>query len=287
MKHLLKALMEKPRSKAELVTILRADFPQNSQEALRKKCDRFLEKFQKLGLLVERGDKYCWYIYVDLWKDREDYHVKLNHSAKLIPALRRVAGIYMSSRLQNENEYESPADAAINEGCAEDHLRADLRVWKLLDDYQRLVVRAQRERSRFNACLIQKLVKEFGSKPVEASKSSKLKSFIGNNIPSVIYSQIAYEPSPFVKNKDGKIWAGDTLIAKGQLFGKVTKFLVRETADKSNMLVVSQIKKIEGDTSDAQRKLQEEIRRIILKIESGQPLIGGCETCPQVYIDSR
>jgi hypothetical protein len=236
---------------------------------------------------MKRGDKYCWYIYVDLWKDREDYYVKLNHSAKLIPALRRVASIYMPSHLQKENQYESPADAAINERCAEDHLRADSRVWMLLDDYQRLVVRAQRERDRFNACLAQKLVKEFGSKPVEARKSSKLKSFIGNNIPLVIYSQIAYEPSPFVKSKDRKIWVGDTLIAKGQLLGKVTKFVVRETADKSNMLIVSQIKKVEGDASDAQGRLQEEIRRLILKIESGQPLVGGCETCPQVYIDSH
>jgi len=278
--------------------ILQEYFSKSSEEALRKKCERALKKLQNLGLVEKRGDKYCWYIYVNNFKDREDYNAKLLHSQKLIPALRRIAGIESSSPArysveEMKEEHLAPADMSILLGCVEDHLRAKPAIWRLLEEFREMKKSAEEKREKFEEDLMEKLRTEFGVEPVKAGHATSLRlpSFIGNNIPSLVYAHIRYENSelPEIKIEDNElIWLGSYQVAKGkQIEGKVKKFLECEVKGKSNMATVSKISKIEDRAIEVSRELQKEIRKLILKIESGEPLLGGCEECPKVYIKSE
>jgi hypothetical protein len=284
------ALKVRPYSKKELMKALIESFTESSQEALRKWCERQLNKLENWGLVEERGDKYCWYIYVNDFKGYEDCYAKLLHSQKLIPALKQIAGIYMSRYSAPEpKELETPENALIYDNCAKDHLRAYPEVWALFDNLSRIREKAELEKEKFNAHLMNKLESKFKKKVVKSSGGIKLRNFVMSSIPSLIYSQILENcPLSIEIEKDGKIWLGNTLIASGEKIGnRVRKFLEEEITDESNITVAHQIWKIEMDAFAAQPTLQREVRKLIMRLESGEPLLGGCDTCPEVYIRPR
>jgi hypothetical protein len=290
MKQIIDALKVKPRSKKELLDILRGDSTTSSQkspEALRKECERHLKKLQDLGLVETRQDKYCWYIYIDEFKGQEDYHVKLNHSIRLVPALRRVASIYMSRYSHEPNESESQEDIVILDKCAEDHLRAYRDIWVLFESLSSMREKAEQAKEKFNTRLMDKLESEFKNRVVKSSGKIRSKSFVTSNIPLVIRSLISgNRPLSLEADENGRIWLEGSLIARGNhLFKvKVKKFLEREIIDESNIEAAYQIQKIEEEALTAQPSFQREARKLIIRIESGEPLLGGCETCPKVYI---
>jgi len=289
MKHILNALKDKPYSKKELIRILKKKFPQSSEEASRKKCERYLRKLQGLGLVEKRGDKYCWYTYENLFKDREDYSAKLLHSRQLILALREITGIRLPRySVSGQEEYVSPEDMTLFVKCAEDHLRAYPEVWRFLEDSKRIREKVERERGMFCANLMEKLRKEFEKEPiVEPNKASRCQSFVKSNLPLLIYTHIVYGSPTALRLEREKIWFGGSLVAKGShLSNSIREFVKRETEDESNIEAARRIGKIEGKAVEPQRRLQQEIRKLILRIESGEPLLGGCEICPRIYFSN-
>jgi hypothetical protein len=288
MKQIIDTLKVKPCSKKELLSILREDSPQKSQEALRKECERSLKKLTALGLVEERGGLYCWYFYANDFKSHEDYNAKLLHSQKLVPALRRIAGIYVSRySMRQLAEHEGLEDAIIHDECAENHLGAYPDIWAFFDDLRRIREKAESEKKQFNARLMQKLDTEFKGKLVKSSRGIKPNSFVMDNIPSLIYSQILdNRQSVSIEVKaDGKILCDNILIAKGKkLSNRVKRFIKKENMDESNIAAVYRILEVEKGAFEAQSKLQPEVRKLIMRIEAGEPLLGGCSTCPRVYI---
>lgn len=290
MRSLVNALKDKCHSKEELICILWDNFRNKSREALRKRCARYLRKLQGLGLVEKRGDKYCWYIYINDFKDREDGDTKLLHSHKLISALRRIAEIIWPRYVvAPQKEYVSAEDMEILEKCAEDHLRAYPEIWRFLEDSKRIREKVERERGRFCANLMEKLRKEFEKEPiVESNKASRYQSFVKNNIPLLIYTHIVYGSPTALRLEGEKIWFGDRLVAEGShLSNSIREFIKRETEDEFNIEAARRIKKIEEDAFIPQQKLQQEIRKLVLRIESGEPLLGGCEICPKLYFSAK
>jgi hypothetical protein len=53
--------------------------------------------------------------------------------------------------------------------------------------------------------------------------------------------------------------------------------------DESNIEDISRILEAEKKATEAQVRLAEDVQKPIIRIEAGEPLLGGCDTCPMVY----
>lgn len=283
-KTMINALKKRPRNKKELREILGMRFPELSLGAVRKRVDRFLTRFEFWDLIELRDGKYCWKN--GGFKGIEDYGARLTHSSKLIPALKRIAGIARIAgtryAVASKEEYVSEEDVEILVACAEDHLRmAYPRTCRLLEDYRRKAFELERMRETFCANLMAKLRKEFCNETiVEPSKESKYRSFIGSNMPSLICSCLLYG-SPTHLNLNGeKIWLGNSLIAKGShLLNSVRVFISRETEEPFNIEAVRRIEENQKGAIEIRQAVEHEIRKIIIRTEHGAPMPGGCEIC--------
>jgi hypothetical protein len=277
------ALKDRCCSKKELIELLREKLPNLSEDAARKRSNRYLEKLEELGLVEECGDKYCWYIYVAQFKGHEDYSVKLSHSRQLIPALKEIAVLEPRIAIfpATEMSYVSE-DLKILVKCAEDHLRTYQQLWGLLENYRKAFKKAKSEDKMFITRLQEKLRKEFGEELSETGKS-----FVSPNIPWKIDIHLR-DVSPLRFRYEGEeLWLGDAVAAKGKhLHSKVTEFIECETRDEFNIVAVTRIKKLEREEGEVLQRLQEEMRKLILRIEAGEPLLGECETCPKVYFST-
>lgn len=288
MRSLVDVLKDKCHSKEELICILRDNFRNKSREALRKRCERYLRKLEGLGLVEKRGDKYCWYTYENLFKDREDYSAKLVHSRQLIPALRKIAGILLSGYSMGQEEYVSPEDMALFVNGAKEHLRAYPKLLGLLNSRDQMEKKAKQERQRFKGYLMEKLRKEFEKEPVvDPVQGFKLPSFVGSTFPLLICRHILYGSPIDLKLEGEKIWFGSRLVAKGShLLSNMRKFKKSESEDEFNIEAARRVGKLEEKAREAQRRFRQEIRKLILRIESGEPLLGGCEICPKIYFSA-
>jgi IS1 family transposase len=285
--HLIQALIEKPRTKQQLEDILKVDFPELTDDARRKRVERFVDKFGELGLIEEREDKYCWYVYFDLFKNYECYSAKHLHSRNLIPALKRIAVIdFPGHSNRTTAECESVANSAIAEECAKDHLRTYAQLWKTYEKYTRTRDRMDEETERLKSTLATKLERETNRKAIDPSRGLNLKGFVGNNIPLLVYSEIMHNYSSRIEKKRGnELWIGECLAAKGARLSRLARsFFEREVSNESNIQAINGISKIENETFKILQDFQTEIRKLVMKIESGEPLIGKCSTCPKVYL---
>jgi hypothetical protein len=288
MKQIIDALEEKACSKRELLDILQKQYPNKNSEAIRKRCERSLEKLERWGLVEKRGDKYCWRIYVNDYANQGSYDAKLMHSQKLVPALKRIAGIYADCySVGDPFRFESAEDARIRDECAKAHLACYPDVWSLFDDFDTQRVDAEKERIKLCSRLKQKLAETFGETRVQPKRKGKSTSYVSEKLPSLIYARMLGKEQP-VKTKmeaDGMIWLDGILIAQGkQLNFRVKKFVRDAVRDKSNIGAVSRILAAEKKASEARVKLEEKVRQLIMRIEAGEPLLGRCDTCPKFSI---
>ena len=92
----------------------------------------------------------------------------------------------------------------------------------------------------------------------------------------------------FEIKEDGEVWLEGILIARGKgLSSQVKRLIEEEIKNEHNIATVYGILKLEKEASEAQLRLQQEVRKLIMRIESGEPLLGGCDTCPKLYIRAR
>jgi hypothetical protein len=64
----------------------------------------------------------------------------------------------------------------------------------------------------------------------------------------------------------------------------VKKFVWDEIKDEFNKTAVSQIVEDEKKAAEAQVRFAGEVRKLIMRIETIEPLLGCCDMCPKVYI---
>lgn len=279
-------LKEICRDRGELRKALRKKYPDKdvlSDEGLRKRVERYIPKFEDLDLIELRGDKYCWKN-----DGLKEFGIRamMLHSRKLIPALRLIARIgsprYGSKyNTAKQEEYVSEEDMEILVSCAHSHLRSYPKTWNLLDDYKMADSKVTKMRDLFNIKVIEKLKKKFNGTPIiDPYKEGKHRSFIGSNIPHVINMRILLNYSAQIELEGEKILHERTPIAKGpHLLNRVREFVNCETNDPDNIEAVRRIWELFGGTSEIKQMIENEIRIIILQIDSGGQLLGGCEIC--------
>lgn len=103
------------------------------------------------------------------------------------------------------------------------------------------------------------------------------------SISLLICNQLLYGSPMNLKLEREKIWFGDSLVAVGShLFNSIREFIRCETEDEFNIKIAKRIENIERDAIKIRQEIEEEIRKLILRIESGEPLLGGCEICPKI-----
>ena len=287
-RELINALREKPCTKKELVGVLRTHFSNKLPEALRKECERSVKKLKAWGLVEDCDGHYRWYRYDSDFSGHEDLGAKLLHSHRLVPALRRLAGIYVGHyQVGQPAEFESQEDALIRDASAENHIIACLDVWPLYDAFRKLEEKSENEKKAFNTRLMQKLYAKFKQKLIKSGGTVRPKSYVKDNVPSLIFTQIVRncKSVSFETKKDGEVWLDGILIAKGKrLSSQVKAFVKEEINNQDNVVTVNVNLRTENEAAEAQLKFQQVIRKLIMRVESGEPLLGGCDTCPKVFI---
>ncbi|MBA7713922.1 hypothetical protein ES703_122933 [subsurface metagenome] len=280
---MINVLKEMARDRGELRTALREKYPDRdvlSDEALRKRVERYIPKFEDLDLVELRGDKYCWKN--DGFKGLDDEAMTL-HSRNLIPALRHIAGIRSPRYNTAQQEtYVSVEYMEILVSCVNSHLVEYPKIWKLLSDYKLVESKWWRMKDLFKIKVLEKLKNKFKDEPlIDPYKEGRPRSFIGSNIPHVINNCISLDSSPEIDlTSNGKIWHGRTRLARGShLLNRVREFVNCETNDPDNIEAVRRQYEILPDNSETKQKIDHEIRILILRIEAGEPLYGGCEIC--------
>lgn len=290
LKAVIEALKKKCLMKEEVELIIIEKKSNIKKDALRKRRGRCLEKLKTLGLVQQRGEKYCWYIYPNLFKNLKNHNIKWEHSRLLIPALRELAGLRVNRihLAAPHEEYVDPYEMEILTECAKEHLLLYKDIYSLLEDSMNKNNNYHRLKEQLEDNLKGKLRRIFGE-PMDAIKGSLEPSFVGKNIPFIIYHNLMYGSSISLDlmGEDIRAFgqaAGGYVVAKGsQLFEKLKDFIKRETEDQSNIIAAKQVLKSERDWTKSHNKLKDEIRKLIIRIKGGETLRGECKTCPRVY----
>ena len=271
--------MREPYTKKELLEVLKEAFPSDSMDALRKRLERALTKLITLGLVEKRGNKYCWYFYVNFLD--ENYAVKLNHSRELIPALRRIAGDY---GCYDDQEKTILKYARNKDECVESHLIAYPEIFGIYQEFQNLKRKMEAEKEQFLTKLNGRLKKAFREIKIADTYPRTSEIYVRKHISSLIYRIVENKSSPHLRVVGEYILVGDIQVARGShLFERIKEFLMRETEDESNISIINRIEKREKDFSIIQNKLRKKMLELIMKINSGEPLKAKCRTCPEVY----
>ena len=283
-------LKEKSCSKKELMEVV-SEYAK-THEAARKRVERNLKKLCEMGLVEKRDDKYHWYIYPNLFEDYADLEAKRTHSRQLIPGLKSIAGLRedgLTGIMTSEDGKPIPNEyLRILEESAKEHLHYYPEIWKVLTEYLEFTNESNRIKSELRKELERILEVETGLKPREYLSGNE--SFVSMAIPGLIYDHIAdflsQGTSKFLQCDEvkGELWFHGTAIARGaHLFNIVKNFIDRQVENEN---VKERVCLAEERQAEAYRKLaelQENVRRLILKIRSGEPLLGRCGTCPKVY----
>jgi hypothetical protein len=115
---------------------------------------------------------------------------------------------------------------------------------------------------------------------------------VGSNIPLIISANLLYGSTTNLELRGEEIrahgQAGGVVIAKGsKLFEKLEEFIKRETEDNKNVEIAEKIRDNERIYMKAYGKLKVDMRKLIIRINSGETLRGRCDTCPEVYIATK
>jgi len=277
MKFIIDAIRLRPLREDEIKIMLNKRFS-TSEDALRKRRYRYMQDLTFMGIVELSDDKY--HLRLSTERTEVSYDIMVKHSLSLIPALRQIARIAVL-RYSTMGEYVNEQDMRLFIDCARDHLRYYPDVWKLIVERIKIDEKAERMEEKFRLNLMEKLKSEFSGEPiVEPGTERKRRSFIGANIPSLICSRLLYDSPTEIKLEDEEIWFGGSLIAKGtHLLNGVREFVSHETEEPLNIETVRQIEKTRNSTIEIRQEIEREIRKIILRIESGIPLRGGCKIC--------
>jgi len=289
-KALIEALKQGGLTESNVNHIIISNTKSLKEDTLRKRRKRALDKLKELGLIEERDGKYFWYIYLNIFENFEDLNTKLNHSSQLIPGLEALAGLRGDGiRLaEPHEEYVNPFDLKILSKCAEEHLRHYKEVYSLLKDCREKNKEYKKLQEELEGALREKLRKEFGESRDEID-GQRVASFVGKIIPQLIYANLIYGSSSDLELRGEDIrahgQAGGIVVAKGsQLFENLKEFFKRETEDKSNVKAAELIRESEGIYRNVRKRLEANIRELMIRIRGGEPLKGRCDTCPEVLI---
>jgi hypothetical protein len=287
---LIEALKQGGLTEEDVRKIIISNTESLTEDALRKRRKRYLTQLKERGLIKERDGKYFWYIYPNLFENIEDLNTKLKHSSQLIPGLEALAGLRGDGiRLaEPHEEYVNPFNLKILSKCAEEHLGHYKEVYSLLNDCRAKNKEYKKLQEELEGALREKLRKEFGE-PMDEIDGQRVASFVGKIIPQVIFADLIWGSFSDLELRGEDIrahgQAGGIVVAKGShLFKNLKEFFKRETEDKSNVKAAELIRESEGKYGNVRKRLEVNIRELMIRIRGGEPLKGRCDTCPEILI---
>ncbi len=299
------ALKDRPLSRAEIEKLIIAKDEKCSKGAAYHRRERYITKLEGFKLVEERGGKYCWYIYVNMFQNETDYEVKLKHSVQLILGLRYLVGIplldyrYPSPSTLKEVDQLSVQsdDLEMLEKCAEEHLIVYPEIFLALNKKRKAIKDATTMSKAFESALMDKLKCEFGElvKPLEVPRSQS--TYVNDVLPSLMLKCIL-DRSLLPENKDDGlddysiydqiIRFQGYIIGNGcNIFEKLKEFICRELNSVENTQKAKQFEEQLQLIDSFGIELMERIRALILRIKGGEPLKSECDICPKVLIESR
>lgn len=300
MKRMVDSLKEGCQSREDLKKLILGEISNLSDEALMKRCKRYINTLLELGLIVERGGKYCWYTYEHAFEYHEDYGAKVKHSRDLIPALENITGIVRGKySLDVDMERGFHINQDLLKTYAKEHLRHYPEIWKALENYEvkkegeEKMIKAFKDnlQSRLNSTLNQEPKWSEGEMRLTDNKDIP-------SIPDLIYDCILNEQtadSINLKFERGEIWFRGYLVAKGndpehlkeEISDEIKEFLKKEISDeisdKSNIQRVDAIKRSARESLKIRETIRPKVEELVMKITWGEPLLGKCTGCPKGY----
>lgn len=282
-----KALQRRCLSKKEILEILKNKYPDRSYEALIKARKRALDSLIRLELVEGGDEKYCWYVYPNIFNSRGDYISKLEHSRQLIPGLLGLIGV-------SNQEYIHPIDLEIKIECAKEHLQHTeyKHVDKILEDIRNTSKKRKKLKEELETLIIEDM-KDMFSGLIYEYKGKIPDTFISTHIPSLVCNHLIYGNSGVnldISIRDNEIYInqGSISIAKGNINkDNLKKFLKKQAKDTHNKNIAVKIEELVIKENEDKYKLEQEVRFIIQLIRGGTPLHGICKSCPKFHILSR
>ena len=288
MRRIVDDLKEKCLSAEDITKLIREQIPKLSDEALRKRCKRYITTLMELGLIEIRGDKYCWYTYENAFEYHEEYEAKIRHSRDLIPALENIAGIVRgrySPDVDMERAFYMNQD--LLKTYAREHLRHYPEIWGIFEKYEAKRKEAEKRIEAFKDELGSKL----NSTLNQESKGSEGGIRLTNKkdipgIPYLIYDCILNgQPADHInlESERGKISFRGYVVGEGNNPRDLEEFLRKEVVDKSNIQRVDAIKRSAKESLKIQETIRPKVEELAMKITWGEPLLGKCAGCPRGY----
>jgi len=288
MKRIIDSLTESCQSREDLKKVILGENKTLSHEALMKRCKRYINTLVGLGLMEERGGKYCWYTYENAFEYHEDYDAKVRHSRDLIPALENVSGIVRGKySLDVDMERGFNMNQDMLKTYAQEHLLYYPEIWETFEKYEAKRKETEKRIKTFEDELGSRLNSTLNQEPKWSEEGIRLTD--NKDIPSIpylIYDCILNEQvakSINLKCERGKIWFRGYLVARGKKPKHLKEFIKKEISDRSNIHRVDAIKAYAKESLKIQETIRPKIEELVMKITWGEPLLGKCTGCPKGY----
>jgi hypothetical protein len=239
----------------------------------RRTAYRALEALKAAGLVAEESGMYVWYEHaaVRTYESEAEFKMHLEHSRKLNLSLNRLAGLHVNSSNETDGlTYASYAKMHLSTGYPE--------IYKVHKEAEEVKAKIQEREKRLLDGVKGKL-----------SLQSEIK--YPENVAKVVYEDIksiltGHEPSFLsdFKVEGDDVNAGGYVLAKKVVADQVKEFLEEQEASTANRKLCGNILTLENEYHKLRTGLEEELTRLVLQIESGTPLRGRCDICPEIRI---
>lgn len=256
MKPVVDALRDGKKSWSDLkqLKVQKRDIPE-------KTLDRILDYLQYWQLVKKEGVYWVWYEHSRIFNSTDEFNLYLDHSRKLIPALKSIIGI-------------TPEEEHPLESYADEHLRSYPEVYQKLTKFRDL---QQKQVGKLFG-MIKGRIKTPDKMWTMHFEKRKTESFIGRIFGEsvLVKEDVPYYLGPFTLKELGEIQ---------KLLGHPTRIYESGKGDKKEYMIHGPIRVAMLDEMfELYREIAGDISLLILKVDNGEPLEGICSLCPKVKI---
>lgn len=233
---------------------------------------RAKEALREVEVIIEKGGMCYWHEFVGnrVYKTELDAKQFLDHSKNIALGLKCLiqTGTYPKSD---------------HKKSALMHLRTGYRnIYEIYKESEDIKKKAEKKEQTF----LKKFKEKFLSLPPKAPLKLKPKAesvvgkIICEDIKEVLRGRKADNLSD-LEVKGGKVKIGACSLAPKEKFEPLKAFITKEESSRDNRQSCRRIIKLENEYYNLRNIFEEEIEKIIMQIENGNPINGGCNNCPR------
>jgi hypothetical protein len=242
-------------------------------EISRKQLFRILSLLKEMRLIKQDGDKYHYFEPWQVFKNRDEYEIKLKHSKILLEPL--IISNFRSADIYDKNLLQ--------------HLKTGyLEIYRKYEEWKSYKGKYIKSKKKFN----KKIEREAYRNGFEIIKYEKMINK-GKQLSDSLYELI----EGYILHKDYKeeniVYRNGcvcdeymgVVLAKNQEFIKDIRIMI-STLLSSNEIkqAFKEMKKLKKQKDEADINYLKDITRLALEVKHGEPLKGYCPLCPKVTI---